>query len=105
LNAAGFYAGLTPAVVGITPYIGLNFAIYETMKSLFEPIALTGPPTSKDKAASANEILKSSAQGRKSHTPGSILANLVKNGLCGAVAGGTSKFLVYPLVSWSANTA
>ena len=32
----GFYAGLPAALVGITPYMGLNFALYETFKSNLE---------------------------------------------------------------------
>ncbi len=61
-----------PAVVGITPYMGLNYAIYETFKH-----AIDGP-------------LKDLKVG--------IVGNLLGTGFCGAVAGGTSKFLVYPLV-------
>ena len=32
----GLYAGLNPAIVGIAPYMGLNFAIYDSVKSLSE---------------------------------------------------------------------
>eukprot|EP01031_Cornospumella_fuschlensis_P038801 gene38801-47189_t len=30
----GLFAGLGPAVISITPYIGLNFALYESLRSL-----------------------------------------------------------------------
>ena len=69
----GFYAGMLPAVIGIAPAIGLNFALYETFKG-----AIDGP-------------LKSLQAGK--------LGNFIGSGLCGALAGGTSKFIVYPLVS------
>jgi solute carrier family 25 thiamine pyrophosphate transporter 19 len=74
----GFYSGCTPALVGITPYMGLNFAIYETLTK-FTDFNDNG----------------SGAQG--SGAQGSILKKIFRKGVCGAVAGGTSKFLVYPL--------
>ena len=69
---SGFYSGCTPALVGITPYMGLNFAIYETLKKF----------TDRNNSSSSQD---------------SILQKIFRKGVCGAVAGGTSKFLVYPL--------
>ena len=75
----GFYAGLGPAVVGITPYIGLNFAIYETLQKISKDFI-----NRKDDNASNKE---------------GKLISLLRTGLIGGIAGGASKFLVYPLVS------
>ena len=72
---SGFYAGLPAALVGITPYMGLNFALYETCKTAVEKLKNTSK--SKFNEGSGWKILSS--------------------GLCGAVAGGVSKFAVFPL--------
>ncbi len=72
----GFYAGLTPTLVGITPYIGLNFAFYDLAKKWTEDKS-RGLPT-----GSARQ---------------SQLASVLKNGFSGAIAGGASKLIVYPL--------
>lgn len=80
-GVGGFYAGAIPAIVGITPYMGLNFAIYESMVSLGDRIKRRDDgsgDTQKKKGLSALRVV-------------------VGNGLCGAVAGGVSKFLVFPL--------
>eukprot|EP01041_Mallomonas_annulata_P012465 gene12465-26215_t len=73
----GFYAGLPAALVGITPYMGLNFAIYETCNA-----ALT-------KLQAANNEDGSKYVG--------TVWKVIKSGLCGAVSGGVAKFLVFPL--------
>ena len=78
----GFYAGLSPALVGIAPYMGLNFAIYETVKTFSESPIFT-----------FNR--QRTAQDDRSY--GRILAGLFRKGACGAVAGGASKFIMYPL--------
>jgi solute carrier family 25 thiamine pyrophosphate transporter 19 len=65
----GFYTGLGPAIVGVTPYVGLNFAIYETLKTISE----------------------------KFHNTDDKTLDVVKKGLLGGLAGGSAKFLVYPL--------
>mmetsp|Transcript_16179 Transcript_16179/g.35296 ORF Transcript_16179/g.35296 Transcript_16179/m.35296 type:complete len:208 (-) Transcript_16179:177-800(-) len=70
----GFYAGLTPAVVGITPYMGLNFALYETFKKVGEGQGQEGPKDTR-----------------------SVVMSVLKKGLYGGAAGGISKFVVYPL--------
>ena len=57
--------------------MGLNFSFYEYMKRLSE------------KYLSSIDSIPSSFTGN--------LGVILKNGLCGAVAGGASKFLVYPL--------
>mmetsp|Transcript_32572 Transcript_32572/g.49841 ORF Transcript_32572/g.49841 Transcript_32572/m.49841 type:complete len:174 (-) Transcript_32572:3128-3649(-) len=58
----GFYAGSFPAVVQIIPYMGLNFALYESIMRW------------------------------QKEAP-----SVQKSGLAGFIAGGTSKFIVYPL--------
>lgn len=76
----GFYAGLSPAIVGITPYMGLNFALYESFKNVAELPFFKS--SKKDDSSSFVLGLKS----------------LGKKGVCGGLAGGLSKFIVYPLV-------
>lgn len=76
LILTGFYAGLTPALVGITPYMGLNFAIYESIK------ATTEAWTKKYEVALH---------------PYRNIVGTVTSAMCGGVAGGVSKFIVYPL--------
>lgn len=89
----GFYAGLTPAVVGITPYMGLNFALYETFKKIS-----TGLPSQKDDLP-VDANLQSATKKKKD----SAIVALAKKGLCGGAAGGLSKLIVYPLVSCFVN--
>lgn len=31
-GVVGLYKGLSPTLLGIAPYVGLNFAVYETLK-------------------------------------------------------------------------
>lgn len=33
-GAAAFYKGWLPSVLGVIPYVGLNFAVYETLKAM-----------------------------------------------------------------------
>lgn len=79
----GFYSGIGPAVIGVTPYIGLNFAIYETLKKFNEDL---------DKI---DRIAKNVVD--KEKTTGGKVLSLLKTGLIGGVSGGASKFLIYPL--------
>jgi len=81
---AGFYAGLVPAMVGITPQMGLNFAFYET----FRAIAMPEP----------SPLKPGQTQSEKSQKDSFGWATL-KKGVCGGAAGGLSKLIVYPLVS------
>lgn len=69
-GVSGLYAGLGPAVLSVTPHMGLSFAIYESLKA--------GLP-----------------DGHYNHTHG--WSRTLKKGLLGGIAGGTSKLLVYPL--------
>ena len=80
----GFYAGLVPAMVGITPQMGLNFAFYETFRAIAMPEPLPLKPGQK--------------QGDKGQKDSFGWATL-KKGICGGAAGGLSKLIVYPLVS------
>jgi solute carrier family 25 thiamine pyrophosphate transporter 19 len=74
---SGFYAGLGPAVIGIAPYMGLNFALYENSKQLLAKLDRYEP--------------------EKHSVVMNAVVNTLKQGLCGAFAGGLSKILVYPL--------
>lgn len=76
----GFYAGLAPALVGITPYMGLNFALYESLTSL---------------ATRMESRFRAIKDGQKSNT--NAFYSISKNALCGGIAGGVSKLVVYPL--------
>jgi solute carrier family 25 thiamine pyrophosphate transporter 19 len=67
-GVSGLFTGLPVALVGIMPYMGLNFALYESAKRIL--------PEKKQLSASANVAF---------------------NGACGAFAGGLSKFAVFPL--------
>lgn len=71
----GFYAGLPAAVYGVAPYIGLNFAFYDTFKRITTPIT----------------------QNLNGETPLGFIMKRTIDGLAGGLAGGTSKLLVYPM--------
>ena len=64
-----FYKGWTPSVIGVIPYVGLNFAIYETLK---------------------DQTVK--MQGLRSASDLSVFAGLV----CGGVAGAVGQTVAYP---------
>lgn len=68
----GLYVGMGPALLTITPYMGMNFAMYEFLNNL-----------AKD------------AHGNT--TSGWV--HVVQKGALGGIAGGASKLAVYPLVS------
>lgn len=98
----GFYAGLTPALVGITPYMGLNFAMYEMMKSL---IAISSTSTSIQRTSSSHSPSLNSEESQPYASVSTLklseFQTYVKQWgqklLCGGLAGGLSKFAVYPL--------
>jgi solute carrier family 25 phosphate transporter 23/24/25/41 len=64
-----FYKGWTPSVIGVIPYVGLNFAIYETLK---------------------DQLVK--VQGLNSAKDLSVGAGLV----CGGIAGAVGQTVAYP---------
>lgn len=64
-----FYKGWTPSVIGVIPYVGLNFAIYETLKD--QTVKFQG-------LQSAKEL--------------SVFSGL----LCGGVAGAVGQTVAYP---------
>lgn len=64
-----FYKGWLPSVIGVIPYVGLNFAIYETLK---------------------DQTVK--LQGLKSSADLSVFSGLV----CGGVAGAVGQTVAYP---------
>lgn len=76
---SAFYAGLGPSLLGICPYIGLNFAFYELAKSSFNADA---------QGSTGNSA--QSGQGRS-------LWSTLKHGVAGGLAGTASKVVVYPL--------
>jgi hypothetical protein len=69
--------------------MGLNFAIYESTKTFSE-----SPFFRMNSKNGYKEGLKDG----NIKTEGTVSA-MLRKGLCGAIAGGTSKFIVYPLVS------
>lgn len=101
---------MTPALVGITPYMGLNFAIYELMKGVLKidqppPSIPSQPITSKKNKSAVDRILSkqpssSSPIDKFLNQYQSEIASIKKIGqkfLCGGLAGGVSKLAVYPL--------
>lgn len=66
-----------PAVIGIAPYMGLNFAFFDYCKFLFTHFQVT------------------SRHGNRSK----VIEEALVNSASGAVAGALSKLIVYPLVS------
>ena len=75
--------------------MGLNFAIYESAKTFSE--------SSFFNLNLKNKQLNGDLGSNSSSKTEGTLAAVLRKGLCGAVAGGTSKFIVYPLVSTSTN--
>lgn len=73
----GFYAGLKPAVWGITPYMGLNFALFEVTKGWSRKL----------------DAMKNDRE----ESPLSPAASAFASGLCGGLSGSVSKMVVYPL--------
>ena len=69
IYSVGFYSGIGPAIIGVTPYVGLNFAFYETLKTVAQ----------------------------KFHDSDNATVTVVKKGILGGIAGGSSKFMMYPL--------
>jgi len=65
----GFYRGLTPSLLGVVPYVGINLTMYETLKTLYI----------------------SYFESRNARRPPSIVLLL-----CGAMASATGQLVVYP---------
>ena len=82
---SGLYSGLPAALVGIMPYMGLNFALYESVKKI----------TSQPKWKSIDGGVKSESSSTR--LAAKEMVNVIYNGACGALAGGLSKFMVFPL--------
>ena len=108
---SGFYVGLAPALVGITPYMGLNFAIYELMKGVLridQSSSTSSRPTIvRDKSSSVGGsrdppaiTIPFSPLDRflcKYQAEIESIKRIGKKFLCGGLAGAVSKFAVYPL--------
>jgi hypothetical protein len=69
--------------------MGLNFAIYESTKTFSESPFFQ---------MNSKNVYKEGLGDGNTKTEGTLSA-VLRKGLCGAIAGGTSKFIVYPLVS------
>lgn len=86
-GVSGLYAGLPAALIGITPYMGLNFAFYESTKSALKHIEEI------NRKEQINIEVNSGIIREKEW----IGWTLLRSGLSGAFAGGASKFIVFPL--------
>ena len=75
----GFYAGLPAGVLGVAPYIGLNFALYDSMKAV--------TPLLYERMGVHEDVPRHQSVGMKT----------IIDGVVGGVAGGISKLMVYPL--------
>lgn len=85
----GLYDGLTPALIGIVPYMGLQFGFYDLAKRLCASITY-GQQTEKElKTTNRQNLLQ---QKVKNMIAGRSWEPLV----CGSVAGLASKFLTMP---------
>ena len=89
----GFYVGLSPALVGITPYMGLNFALFESFSAL---AARAETSWREARRARALPTTNSNSNSNSRSNSGGLLA-LSRNAVCGGMAGGLSKLVVYPL--------
>ena len=80
----GFYAGVTPAIIQIIPYMGCNFAIYDYLTTTTSTRTTThadDDPTSSHTATSSGD--KSVSIGLSAYA--------------GSISGALSKMMVYPL--------
>lgn len=50
---AGLYRGIIPTVAGVAPYVGLNFAVYESVREYFTPKGDKNPAWYRKLAAGA----------------------------------------------------
>jgi solute carrier family 25 thiamine pyrophosphate transporter 19 len=100
-GVSGFYKGVGPAVLGVAPYMGLNFAIYEAVNYYLEANNNSNNINSNVNSNNINMIhpdqtLLSSPQEESSKFMSSLV-KVAKKGVIGGVAGGVSKFVVFPL--------
>jgi hypothetical protein len=75
----GFYAGSLPAIVGVAPYMGFSFTIYEFLK--FNGIYNNN----------TSNIINNNNNKKRD------FKMFLKQGVCGGISGGLSKIIVYPL--------
>lgn len=73
-----FYKGLSAALLGVAPYMGLNFFLYNKMKYLI---------TQEQRTSSILTWVRSSSW-------------FPWEGVAGGIAGGIAKFTFYPLVGY-----
>lgn len=79
MGVRGLYTGLLPALLGVGPYMGLNFMFYEALRQRFLFYHHPNP----------------AAHERKEEW---TAISLLLSGSAGAIAGGVSKLIVYPMV-------
>jgi len=94
-----FYTGLGPAVIGVAPYMGLNFAIYEGLTKYLETRNrnknnINNAHNSHVRFGDDATLLSSPREENAHYFSG--LVKVMKNGAIGGLAGGASKFLVFP---------
>jgi solute carrier family 25 thiamine pyrophosphate transporter 19 len=85
---AGLYRGLTPAFVAVVPYMGIQFAVYESLKRYFRQRERASPYLSQSHRSNVVGLDTSSGEKR-----GNVLEHL----LCGCAAGSISKLSTLPL--------
>ena len=95
----GLFVGLVPALAGTLPYMGLNFAIYEYLRVLL--ISNSDKNYNISNNISNRDSDRNNIPSTGSSTTFQQLMNSIKlpidSSICGALSGGTSKFIVYPL--------
>jgi solute carrier family 25 thiamine pyrophosphate transporter 19 len=97
----GFFSGLSTALLGVVPTMGLNFVIYESLvrrmneyksKMMFDTSTKTDHAQSSGRDGSSRGVLDA-----RNKLYSSISSVLLTNGVCGGISGGVSKLTVYPL--------
>jgi solute carrier family 25 thiamine pyrophosphate transporter 19 len=90
-RVVGLYQGLTPALVSVVPYMGIQFAVYEALKRNFRG------SISKSRARGNSANGGSSGNGAAGGGDGGRWREIVEHLLCGFLAGSISKFATLPL--------
>ena len=85
----GLYQGLTPALVSVVPYMGIQFAAYEALKRNLRGFISNGGIGGRRE----NVAISGSNEGRRGRSMAEILEHLT----CGFLAGSISKLATLPL--------
>jgi len=97
---AGFYAGSTAAILQIIPYMGLNFAIYDVVLRYLKSIESKDKRIPTPTTTPTNSTQNTTQQQQQSQSTSSTTTNtflISSSVMAGAMAGGISKFVVYPM--------